>query len=557
MWPRYPLIQTLLLLSTLAPGCAGPPPPAAPPRPDALPLPDAPGVPWLDFPATRAVLEDQRRDAIEAPEGTTRLDFSPGENHTVLRFSLLPAQGARVRATIHQDGHTIALEDATDAARWSVRTAPIAPGEPLSLVLQCDGPFHIAACATLPAAPQQPDIVVVLIDTLRKDHLGCYHYPLDTSPAIDAFAAEATLFREAVPMSSWTRPSIASLLTGTLDATHHALSPEDHLRDALPSLPGTFAAAGWETHAIVTNPAIGGAFGFDRHFQWYEDVWVGRQPVNWKADLVAVDRAIEAIEHAHGQPLFLYLHTMAPHRDYDPPAEYEAMFMPDRFVGTREQVRIAKDLARYDAEIRFSDDQFARVVQALKNAGRYDNALIVVTSDHGEQFMEHGELAHAMSLHFAELGVPLIVKLPGNAGAGRVARHQVSVNDLAPTLLHALGLPVPAEMEARSLLPLITFEGVFPPRPAFARLRIGERHYHMAKEPGLKYLHDVVLGESTWYNLDEDPLELRPLRQAPEGGDTLKAFADEIAARPIPAKGATSPALSDEQRQQLEALGYF
>lgn len=422
-------------------------------------------------------------------------------------------------------------------------------------------PTPASAAQAPPASPgllpAQPDVIIHLIDTLRKDHLGCYGYPLETSPSLDAFALEAVRFRNLIPMSSWTRPSVISLLTGTMDYTHHALSPEDRPRPGLPSLAQALEAAGWSTRAIIANPAVGGDLGPGPAFQRHDDVWEGRQPVGIAADLAAVGLALEAIHAAGPAPLFLYLHTMAPHREYDVGPEYVEKFMPERFVGTREQVRIMKDLAHYDAEIRFSDDQFARVIAALKAAGRYDNALIVVLSDHGEQFMEHGEMAHGMSLHWHELGVPLIMKLPRGLHAGAEPRPLVQMAEIAPTILEILGLARPEGMDGRSVLPFIALEGQLAPKPAFARLRIGQRDLYMAQDPDVKYLYDAARGESTWYDLYNDPLELRPLRQPPEGGQTLQQAAEAFAARPVPAKGGGSAPLTPGQAEDLKALGYL
>lgn len=556
MWYAYPLLIVALALLPLACADKVSPEGVPPVAPTVLPLPPA-GQPLTNYAADRVKLQDGQWDARGIPAGTTRIDLTALESNGQLRFALLPANDTTVSVTVYQGEAGIALAPATNAGAWSWRTHAINAQTPIQLVLESAAPFHLAACMVVPAVPDRPDVLVYLIDTLRGDHLGCYHYPLDTSPQIDAFAKDAALFRNLLPMASWTRPSVASLLTGTMDYTHHAISSDDHLRKGLPSLAASLAAAGWETHALVCNPAVHSSYGFFQDVHAHLEL--GSTP-NSKAaedDARVVDRAVDAIAAAHGQPLFLYLHTMAPHRDYEPGPEYADLFMPDRFVGSREQVRLAKEMALYDAEIRFSDDQFARVIQALKAAGRYDNALIVLLSDHGEQFMEHGERAHAKSMHFAELSVPLIVKLPGNTGAGSTVRHLVQMADVAPSILHALGLPIPPAMEGRSFLPLITLQGSYPPLPGFARLRSLGRHVYAARTPTLKYMHDVLLEESTWFDLEADPLEVRPLRKPPAEGEELKAFADAIGAKPIPEAGATSPPLSPQQREQLDALGYL
>lgn len=527
------------------------------PAPQIVPLPEQAGITLEQLPRERVTLSESERDGYAVPAGVTRIDFEVDTSHSALRFAVSASEGRDVFLSVYQEGRGAALPPVRGGPSWCWRRTAIAGDAPVSLVLQSDAPFHLAAGGPVGDKASQPDVLIVLIDTLRQDHLGCYHYPLDTSPNIDRFAEDAVRFYAMVAMSSWTRPSVATLLTGLMDYTHHALSVEDHLRPGLPSLARTLEQDGWETHGITVNPVIGLEYGFGADFQWYEEVFSEKGETFADADADAVNRAVAAIEHARGRPLFLYLHLMSPHREYTPPPEYADLFMPDAFVGTRTQTRVMEDMALYNAEIRYSDDQFARVIQALKDAGRYEDALVVVLSDHGEQFMEHGDLAHGRSLHYHEILTPLIIKLPGNARAGGVVRPIVQMADVAPTLLEALAIAVPTVMEGRSLMPLITLEGLFSPKPAFARLRGSDRHLYMAQTLDVKYIYDVLLDQGFWYDLYQDPLELNPLLAAPDDDDALREFAEEQAAIPVPDPGAEAPALTDGQREQLEALGYL
>lgn len=531
--------------------------PLSPSTPATLPLPIEGHSKLSALPIEKVKLHSSERDAWRFPAGTACLDLDPIPSATLLRISLISTDSGTVQLTMYQEGQVSAIPSVSDDVSWTTRDVPVEPEESVHLVLHSSAPYFVSECQLQGRKPGRPDVIVHLIDTLRKDHLGPYNYPLETSPNVTEFAKDAVLFRQLTPMSSWTRPSVASLLTGTMDYTHHALSPEDHLREGLPSLPKALQSMGWDTHAIVTNPEVGSYVGFGDLFQWQEDLWVDHTAIGATEDIECIDRAVNTILSAAGRPLFLYLHTLAPHREYVPPKEYEHLFMPERFVGTRPQVRVMKEMALYDAEIRFSDDQFGRVIRALKETGRYDDALIVLVADHGEQFMEHGELAHAKSLHEEELGVPLIIKLPGKQHAGREIRQVVQMADIAPTLLDALGVNHPSKMDGRSFMPLIEQTGTYPPSPAFARLRIGKLHQYMAQTDTMKYIHDIITGESFWYDRKEDAAEVHALFQPPPGGAELKAFADEMAARPVPEKGSTSPPLTEEERQQLKALGYL
>ncbi len=506
-----------------------------------------------DFPAMRVTLADSRRDGYDMPAGVIRIDMPTAAGDETFSFSLLPREGGVIQAVLYQQGRGLSVPVVTGDTAWSRRRAPVQGGVPLSLVLESETPFYLASCSLAKDKSRPPAVLIYLIDTLRQDHVGCYKYPLDTTPHIDRFAKEAIRFNSLTPMASWTRPSVASLLTGAMDYTHHALSHEDHLRKGVPSLAKSLEQEGWVTHGITTNTSVSEDFGFGTDFQWYEEV-------DWQrgGDVEAVDRGIAFLAESEGLPFFLFMHLMAPHREYTPPPEYKDSFMPDRFVGTHEQARIMKDMALYDAEIRFSDDLFGRMMQALKDAGRYEDALIVLLSDHGEQFMEHGDMAHGNSLHYEEMTVPLIFKMPGNVHAREaLVRHIVKMADVAPTILEVFDRTVPAEMNGRSFLPLITLEGLFPPEPAFARLRIHDVHYYMAQTETVKYIRDVVRGEDTWYDLHQDLLEQKPLRTPPDGGETLKSWADAQAALPVPDKGEGSPALTAPQIEEFKALGYL
>lgn len=552
-------VFAILLLVFL--GCSRTPPtpnaPAVASHATQLPLPESAPLDLSTLPLQRVMLRESQRDARMLPAGTARIDLAPLTSAGHLRLAVLPGKEASVSLSVYLRDSGTALPDVPPKDAWLDLAQPVPANTPVTVVLRSDAPFSIATCALQPDARQRPDVIVYLIDTLRKDHLGCYGYPLPTSPNIDAFAADAVKLRDFTPMAAWTRPSVTSLLTGTMDYTHHALSPEDHPREGLPSLAKTLGEAGWETQAQMVNPAVGSEAGYGKDFSWHTDVWRDRQPVGWETDAIAVEAAIKATEAAGGREQFLYLHTMAPHRDYQPHEDFTDRFMPDRFVGTRTQVRTQKDLALYDAEIATADRHFGEFIAALKAQGRYDNALIVLLSDHGEQFMEHGEMAHSNSLHFAEMGAPCLIKLPGNRHAGTEVREVTRIADLMPTMLEVLGLPIPAGVDGRSLLPQLTRSAVLPALPAFARLRIGKKFQYMAQTEALKYLHDIVTGNIFWYDRENDPMELAPMTRPPAGGEDLQKFAEEMASKPVPEKGAASPPLSPSEQSDLKALGYL
>ena len=285
-----------------------------------------------------------------------------------------------------------------------------------------------------PALEGPPPIIVYLVDTLRADHLPVYGYARDTAPRLSEFARDAVVFEQAYAPTSWTKPSTASLLTG-LDPLHHGVSYRTQgIDDDIELLPEALARAGYHTAAFVTNPWISSRWGFDQGFDSFH-------PRFEQSDAeTLVDAALAHLETRRDRPFFLYLHALDPHSPY----ESRPGFQP--WSEARAQALRSRDLrpdnrdavvAAYDAEIRYGDHHFGRFLDALDEWGLYERSVIVFTSDHGEEFLEHGGSDHGRTLHEELVRVPLLIKLPGEPGAGRRAQSAVSLVDVVPTL-HAL-----------------------------------------------------------------------------------------------------------------------
>lgn len=296
----------------------------------------------------------------------------------------------------------------------------------------------------------RPNVIIYLVDTLRADRLGCYGYPKPTSPHLDRFAEGATLFETAVAQAPWTRPSVASILTGMGPLAHGVRTLEDRLPDAADTLPERLRAAGYRTAAFSTNWHVsvdtGLAQGFD-DFHFFPD----------EPDSTSVNRRVLSWLDGHrgSKPFFLYIHALDPHAPYMPPPDLRRRFAPGSpsQAGTREGLRriykargekrsalLAEVTPLYDAEIAANDRSFGALLSALKERKLFEESLIVFVSDHGEAFGEHRDFGHARSLHAEELDVPLVVKLPSQARGERSARLAQHV-DLLPTVLAAAGLP--------------------------------------------------------------------------------------------------------------------
>jgi len=309
-----------------------------------------------------------------------------------------------------------------------------------------------------------PRVVWITIDTLRADHLGCYGYERPTSPTLDAIAEDGTLFLDPSAPAAWTKPSTGTILTGLYPSRHGALYHGSILQlpEGERTLAEAFQDSGYVTAGFVSNPNIKRVFEFDRGFDEFFDSPVEdtvtlasirgshfgqilmrlmRHQFNWKYenDVRQMNRHILAwLEENREEPFFLYLHYIDPHIPYSPPSPYLEDFQQDHgFVVLNERKElVGRDL--YDGEIRYLDDGIADLVAKLEELGMWDDTIVVVTSDHGEEFFEHGVLGHGFSLYQPVVGVPVFVRGPGVAKGRRVS-DPVQVLDLPATVLDLAG----------------------------------------------------------------------------------------------------------------------
>lgn len=326
----------------------------------------------------------------------------------------------------------------------------------------------------VPSAPPGatgPNIVVYLIDALRADRLSCYGYPRPTSPHIDAFAATALRFTDAQAQTSWTRPAVASIFTGLLPQQHRAIDKSDVLPEEAVTLPELFAGAGYRTAAVISNGNVARAFGFAQgfgSFKHLEQVVVGNDVVRSHD----VNRAVLAwLDEERGpEPFFLYVHTVDPHLPYAPPSPFRERFaagVDDPETGSVAMVnelaahpeRVTPELIRdlsdlYDAEVAANDAAFGELLAGLEARGLADDTIVVVLSDHGEEFFEHNGWTHGNTLFAEVLDVPLLIRIPGVEP--RTVPQVVQHVDLFPTLLELAGVAAPDGIFGRSAVRLWT-----------------------------------------------------------------------------------------------------
>lgn len=419
------------------------------------------------------------------------------------------------------------------------------------------------------ASKRRPNIIVYLIDTLRADHLSSYGYSKST-PRIDALAADGTLFEHALAQASWTKPATASILTGLHPRAHTANQREDALPAEVRMVPEELKALGYETAALVVNANVSAPFGFDRGFDTFELLLHEDGILGARGDQL-VDRAVEWLGSRRSQePFFLYLHTTDPHDPYATTGFHTDGFGSVAFMESLEEGRATLspgELARlvdlYDEDVAFADAQLGRFVDALKAHGLYEDALIVLLSDHGEEFDDHGRWRHGKTLYHEQLRVPLIIKWPTGVGAGERIGELAQHVDIVPTLLDYVGGPRNPAMQGRSLWPLVAGEPslVTPPLPSVATsyLLVDGRE-----------IESVVLGDHKLiryldYDRDVAPYQLFDLgSDAAETANVarenarLAAFLTDYLrhASPQPAALPTPAAIDENVERQLRALGY-
>ena len=310
-----------------------------------------------------------------------------------------------------------------------------------------------------------PSIVVVLIDTLRADHLGCYGYERPTSPRIDAFAREAVTFEHALAQCTWTKPSTASIHTGLYPSRHGVTTPDMRLDEEHETLAERLSAEGYRTAAIGWQPYIFGGSGFAQGFEHFEPVTPPDLPGVGHAEYI-VDQALAWLAGAGGErPFFLYVHILDPHAPYEPPEPFRARF--DRGVkwehdgafmmaeGAQPAQLSAEDWEHYtdlyDAEIAYTDSQVGRLFDALDR----ERTAVFLLADHGEELNDHGFWSHTPTLHEELVHIPLIASFPAPFKAelaGKRVADLAQQVDLMPTVLDLLGLPARADLPGRSLL---------------------------------------------------------------------------------------------------------
>lgn len=436
----------------------------------------------------------------------------------------------------------------------------------------------------------KPNIVIVTLDALRPDHLGCYGYKRNTSPNIDKIAKEGVLFLNTIAQSSWTVPSLPSILTSNYLPAHEVVDFGDKISEKLFTLTYLLKINGYQTGFFSNNYNISTILRFDEHFDSFYTVQTYKMNFDekWnikkgesKINIANINhRVIKWIKENRRKRFFLWVHYLDPHNPMNPPLLYKKMFINDNLSKTQINVPISNDdyfgrdgiphllakansyitdlnyyISIYDGAIRYTDDLVGELVENFKKMNLDKKTLFIISSDHGEGLGEHNfYFTHGTYLYDELIKVPLIIKFDKLTPKGKTIVTQVQHIDIAPTILQILGIRKPRSMVGLSLIPLIKEKDIYAAPYAFSFL--GGKGSIRNNEWKLIYNED---GGYELYNLKKDPteknnlvsLEKEEFENLKEKLDNYMNQLEELNAR------RTKPVLEEKQKERLKSLGYL
>ncbi len=409
----------------------------------------------------------------------------------------------------------------------------------------------------LPPATKPPNVVLITLDTTRADRMGFLGSDRGLTPNLDQLASQSVVFTRAYAQVPLTTPSHAALLTGTYPQFNHVEDLGAPLAPNLPYLPDLLRKRGYHTAAFVgayiLDPA-GAAPGFERGFDYYSAGFHSRKPgedryksVERRAEDVA-DRALGWISRNPQGPFFVWLHFYDAHDPYDPPPPFKAKYAE----------------TPYDGEIAYTDSVVGSFIEVLRRHGLYQNTVIAIAADHGEAFGEHGEERHGMFLYDETIHVPLMLKLDAGQFAGERIDARVAIADVAPSLLEAVGISPPKEMQAKSLFPLMDTtksagQGKTGDHQVYSETNYPQHAFGWSELRSWragKYLY-IQAPKRELYDQSSDPGAVRNLAAETAAiSDTLDAQLSDFRVKTSSARSEHAR-LDPEKAESLRALGYL
>lgn len=426
----------------------------------------------------------------------------------------------------------------------------------------------VASAACEKAKPPR-GLILISLDTLRADHLGTYGYDRPTSPNLDAFAEESVVFEKMVAPAPNTPPSHMAMFTGLLPVQSGFMgglteTTMDILSDEHTTLPEILSSHGFATGSFTG----GGRLHSESFFRGFDVHEVGGH--------LGTNPGVQWLKKHPDERFFLFLHSYQVHAPYIAAKEYKDLFVDPEYevtfrpipanlgkvrVGrkklTPEELAYARD--SYDAGIRQADAQLQAIFDELEQAGILDEAIVIVTSDHGEEFLEHGSMGHWQIFYRPNLHVPFLLRLPGGAEGGRRIEALSEHIDLLPTVLDLLDLPPHPEAYGRSWAAAVRGGKPPEPRPALAwSARPNEDPRRSVIAEGHQLMVDVKTGDAALYDLSADPTAQNDIaEERPEVRDRLLAVWKEWEPKEKGAWASQSEHVNVHLRKSLEALGYL
>jgi arylsulfatase A-like enzyme len=456
------------------------------------------------------------------------------------------------------------------------KPGPRRPAPPVMILFVSAALTAVALFVTCGPSPDEarPNIMLIVIDALRADHLGCYGYGRPTSPAIDGLAAGGILFETAITQAPWTKASFSSFLTSLYTFQHGVVEWAGVLPESLVTLPEVLAGAGYSTACVINMVGMSGRFGVLKGFDVISESGKSRRDAK-----AATADAIECLDDIE-EPFFMLLHYFDVHQPYEPPPGYVDLINIDTDLdpfgnrglwkrdedGLPPRKAVEKTMLLYDGCIRYVDDSLARLLGYLDERGMRENTVLMLTADHGEAFWEHGVDTHGSTVYDEVLKVPLIIAWPARYhGGGRVA-SQVRLVDLFPTVLEMAGAGAAdsKHREGASLVPVMDgrqADGggrLLPPHIAYAdNGKVKPPRVRCLRTRDCKVIVDGDTHEVEVYDLESDPGEMVNLlgRESPSAG-ALITLMEELPGEVSGGRPART-ALTDEETRSLKALGYL
>jgi len=423
--------------------------------------------------------------------------------------------------------------------------------------------------------PTKPNLILISLDTLRADHLGCYGYPKNTTPHIDKLARQGVVVKTAISQAPFTMSSHMSLLTSLYPSFHGVNKLRDSYLDSkVTTLAEALYNQGYRTWAITGGGQLSSNYGFAEGFETFIEY-------NNKTDVERkVKETIGFLDQQKNNNFFVFFHTFRPHAPYRAPAPYNTMFDPDyqgdvtgdtatlNEINSGKRQVTARDIEHieslYDGDIRHTDEALAPLFDYLRSSKLDSNTLIVITSDHGEEFGEHGKVAlHSHTLYDELLQIPLILVAPKLLPSGKVLQNQVRSIDIAPTILELFGVQKVEAMQGSSLVNLIrSGADKNPEHYAYSeRLATDNTYLRSVRSPSFKFIcqenRDNHDRQYYYFNLQSDPHEQKNIDPSGNKEKGLLSQIQFLIDRERTAKKVVREReLDNETLETLKALGY-